>query len=132
LSIDVYIPVSFGELIDKITILEIKSERIIQPERLENIKHELVLLNRIRDGLTLAGSPGIVTLAKELKAINQRIWDAEDIIHGPEQHTLADEDFLIQARVAFTQNDLRARAKRKMNDIVGSSIVEEKSYPSFE
>ena len=64
--------------------------------------------------------------------INKRIWDAEDIVHGAEQYTLPDADFLVQARVAFTQNDLRAQAKRKMNCIVDSSIIEEKSYPSFD
>ncbi len=129
--LEVSIPISLGELLDKVSILEIKSERITQPERLVNVHHELALLNAARDATLGPLSAEIASLAQQLKAVNERIWDAEEVVHGEDHATLSDAAFLRQARIAFEQNDSRARLKRKINDLTGSAVVEEKSYPNF-
>ncbi|WP_198019085.1 DUF6165 family protein [Azorhizobium doebereinerae] len=125
------VPVSLGELLDKISILEIKSERIAQEARLVNVRYELALLTAERDRVLSPMPEEIVRLAAQLKAVNELIWDAEDVVHGEDHATLADEVFLKQARIAFVQNDARARLKRRINDLTGSAVVEEKSYPDF-
>ena len=129
---ELLIPVSVGELFDKISILEIKSERIAQPARLENIRLELHKLIEARDRFVPGGSPELSEAATALKAVNQLIWDAEDVIHGPDAATLPEADFVVNAKIAFDQNDVRSRIKRRINSLVGSVIVEEKSYPDFE
>ncbi|MHB8886170.1 MAG: FkbM family methyltransferase [Methylovirgula sp.] len=130
-GLEVQVPVSLGELIDKISILEIKSERIAQPARLANVRHELGLLQA---ELARALSPmpeEIAALAAALKCVNELIWDAEDVIHGPDAATLPEPVFLQQAHITFDHTDVRARLKRRINDLSGSTIVEEKSYPDF-
>lgn len=129
--LELSIPVSLGELLDKISILEIKSERITQPERLVNVHHELALLTGARDEALGPLSTEIASLAAQLKTVNERIWDAEDVVHGEDHATISDAVFLHQARIAFAQNDTRARLKRKINDLTGSAVIEEKSYPNF-
>lgn len=131
MTVEIQVPVSVGELFDKISILEIKSERITQPDRLRNVRHELVLLTQLRDSYETFNQVGVLALAAELKQINQKIWNAEDVIHSENSAALSEEIFLRNAKIAFEQNDLRAQVKRKINAIVGSAIVEEKSYPSF-
>lgn len=129
--LELSIPISLGELLDKISILEIKSERITQPERLLNVHYELAMLTAARDGALGPLSSEIASLAGQLKAVNERIWDAEEVVHGEDHATISDAVFLHQARIAFEQNDSRARLKRKINDLTGSAVVEEKSYPNF-
>ncbi len=124
-------PVSLGELIDKISILEIKSERITQPERLANIRHELNLLQTELDRVLSPLPEQIAALAVSLKRVNELIWNAEDVIHGPDAAILREQVFLKQAHIAFDQNDVRARLKRRINDLSGSAVVEEKSYENF-
>jgi len=131
MSLEVMTPISLGELVDKITILEIKSEQIIERARLRNIRYELSLLVEVRDKALGPLTGSLATLAAEIKEVNKRIWDAEDAIHGMHRVELREVEFLRSARIAFEQNDRRARLKRRINDMVGSAIVEEKSYADF-
>lgn len=130
-ALEVSVPVSLGELLDKISILEIKSERISQEARLVNVRYELGLLAGELARVLSPVPPEIASLAAQLKAVNERIWEAEDVIHGEDYATLPEQVFVKHARIAFEQNDTRARLKRKINDLVGSAVVEEKSYPDF-
>jgi hypothetical protein len=123
-------PVSFGELIDKITILEIKSERIADPAKLDNVRGELELL---RD--TWRGHPAaaidIVTLQGALKQVNERLWVIEDEIRVQEQRQLFDATFVKLARSVYFENDQRAALKRQINLRLGSTLIEEKSYQDY-
>lgn len=130
-TLEFRVPVSLGELLDKISILEIKSERIMQEARLRNVRYELALLKEERDRVLTPAHDALTELAAQLKAVNEIIWDAEDVIHGENYATLSEDVFVKQARIAFENNDTRARIKRKINDLIGSAVVEEKSYPDF-
>lgn len=126
----ILIPVSVGELMDKITILEIKLERIDDPEKLRNVRKELDLLNR-----TWAGSPharqDIEGHRKALKEVNNTLWDIEDRIRSLEASGTFDEQFVQTARSVYVQNDRRAEIKRRINLELGSELVEEKSYADY-
>lgn len=120
-------PVSYGELIDKITILEIKAERIGDPAKQANIRRELGALDRVREG-ALAATPELAALRDELAAVNRRLWEVEDALRGCEREGRFDAHFVELARSVYRENDRRATLKRALNKLTGSDIVEEKSY----
>jgi hypothetical protein len=121
------VPVSAGELFDKITILQIKQERIADPAKLANVRLELSLLNDAAAALPTA-DPEVQALLAELKSINETIWDAEDLVREFERTGAFGEPFVNNARATYRNNDRRARAKRRLNELLGSTLVEEKSH----
>ena len=126
---NIKIPISPGELLDKITILEIKSECIEDKEKLSNVETELKLLSKIWEKT----SPDYVleTLKQELKENNKALWDIEDKIRIKESNKEFDHIFIELARSVYIQNDKRADTKKKINLKLGSMIVEEKSYADY-
>lgn len=127
---EIRVPVSFGELIDKLTILEIKSERIGDAAKLVNVRRELDAL-----ALTWSESPAsasdITVERAALKAVNERLWEIEDQIRLKEAAQAFDEEFIRLARSVYFENDERARLKRQINTALGSTLVEEKSYQDY-
>ena len=126
----VQVPVSWGEVIDKITILEIKSERLEDAAKLENVRKELGLLAQVRDA-EFADHPGLLTLTARLKAVNKILWDVEDQIRLCERAKDFGPRFIELARAVYVNNDSRATLKREINDLLGSDLVEEKSYAPY-
>ena len=124
------VPVSVGELIDKITILEIKSERIKDEEKLENVKRELKLLRSVRTKNKL-GDANLEKHTAQLKDVNETLWDIEDRIRAKEGREDFDRGFIELARAVYINNDKRADLKREINLAVGSELVEEKSYAAY-
>ncbi len=124
------VPISPGELIDKITILEIKRERLTNTKQLENVKHELELLKATRD-TQIASSPKTEELTQQLKDVNEALWDIEDAIRDCERESEFGSRFIELARSVYHQNDRRAALKREVNEHLGSAIVEEKSYTDY-
>jgi hypothetical protein len=124
------IPVAPGELVDKITILEIKRERIEGEAKQENIRRELALL---REQASFLPSPdnALQRLSEDLKRVNERIWDLEATIRDCERAGTFDERFVATARQIYRANDERAALKRAINLHLGSAIVEEKSYSGY-
>lgn len=122
------IPVSVGELFDKLSILDIKIERIADNERRENVKREYDLLNEIsrplRDKLTERG----FELVRELRTINIEIWNAENQVRRFERQNKFESEYIDVARRNYKNNDRRAALKRELNAIFGSTIVEEKEH----
>ena len=115
-------PISVGELIDKITILEIKEERIADESKRVNVQDELKALRSIE-------VPNIPTdLVDELRGVNDRLWDIEDAIREKERMSEFDEKFVELARSVYFTHDRRSRIKRSINEISGSDLIEEKSY----
>ena len=126
----VRIDVSYRELIDKITILEIKFERITDAAKLANVERELAILNDA--WLRIGVDPENVGAEREaLKAINERLWDIEDRIRRKEADRAFDDEFVELARSVYRTNDDRSRVKRAINDRLGSDLVEEKSYQRY-
>lgn len=124
------VPVSFGELIDKITILEIKSARIGDAAKLANVRHELQLLESTWQAHE-ASAVDITAERAQLKAVNEALWDIEDRIRLKERDRAFDEDFIALARSVYVRNDERAAAKKAINLKLGSTLVEEKSYQDY-
>lgn len=123
------VQVSHGELLDKMSILEIKSQRIDSPEKLINIRTELELLqDQARIFLT---QQSIANSYQALKKVNEELWETEDRIRLKEKNQIFDTEFVQLARTVYFQNDNRARIKRHINEISGSLIVEEKSYQEY-
>ncbi|HVH35187.1 MAG TPA: DUF6165 family protein [Tahibacter sp.] len=123
-------PISHGELIDKITILEIKSEQIADPAKLANVRKELDLLLAVwRDDA--AAAVDIAAERARLKAVNQALWDIEDRIRLKEKAQAFDAEFVELARAVYFQNDDRAAIKREINLKLGSQLIEEKSYQNY-
>ncbi|MGD9547847.1 MAG: DUF6165 family protein [Candidatus Krumholzibacteriia bacterium] len=124
------VEISVGELLDKITILEIKSERITDPAKLANVRTELQALRE-----TWAASPlssgDIAGLLVRLKAVNEKLWDIEDGIRDLEAAGDFGERFIALARSVYFSNDERAALKRELNLRLGSRLVEEKSYTDY-
>ncbi|MBS3958514.1 MAG: hypothetical protein KGZ52_03830 [Xanthomonadaceae bacterium] len=127
---EIRVPVSFGELLDKIAILEIKAERIADPAKRANVARELEALEA-----TWAGHPAsrqdIAALRAALKAVNERLWVIEDDIRLKEQAQDFGAEFVRLARAVYFENDERARIKKDINLALGSSFVEEKSYADY-
>ena len=124
------VPVAPGELIDKITILEIKRARIAEPAKLANVRRELALLEVARDQAVVASEP-LAALTRDLKAVNQKLWQIEDDIRACEAARDFGEAFVALARAVYRSNDSRAAIKRRINELLGSAILEEKSYKSY-
>ncbi|MDZ4261172.1 MAG: DUF6165 family protein [Pseudomonadota bacterium] len=122
--------ISVGEFLDKVTILEIKSERITDPAKLENVHKELNILRQ-----TWQASPfsqqDIAAEIAELKEINAQLWKIEDDIRDKESEAAFDDQFIQLARSVYVINDKRAAIKRRINVKVGSTLVEEKSYADY-
>lgn len=127
---EISVPISPGELIDKLTILEIKSERMSDAKKLANVKLELKLLSETWIASDYA-KIDIQTEWLELKRINGELWDIEDDIRDEERNQRFGEQFIKLARAVYFINDDRAAIKRQINDKLGSKIVEEKSYASY-
>ena len=119
-----------GELIDKITILEIKAERIADPGKLANVHRELRSLTATRDK-ELTPSPELDGFTAELRRINERLWEIEDDIRDCERNGDFGERFIELARAVYRTNDRRAAAKRSINELLGSELVEEKDYAAY-
>jgi tetratricopeptide (TPR) repeat protein len=126
----VTVVISPGELIDKITILEIKSERLTDAAKLDHVRAELQAL-RTACAQTLPSSERLQTLTAELRAVNETLWQVEDDIRLCERNEDFGPRFIELARSVYRENDLRAALKRRINDLLGSEIVEEKSYASY-
>lgn len=122
----VTVPISVGELLDKITILEIKAERIGDPAKLAHVRHELDALAGLSAGLGLGTEA--LALVGELGQVNRRLWDVEDRLRALERAETFGPEFIALARSVYRENDHRARLKRRLNELTGSALVEEKSY----
>ncbi|OAX57862.1 DUF6165 family protein [Xanthomonas graminis] len=127
---EILVPVSFGELLDKIAILQIKSERICDAAKLANVRAELSALERTWMAHP-AASGDVARLRLELKTVNERLWVIEDEIRIKEKAQAFDEEFIKLARSVYYENDERARIKKEINLALGSSYVEEKSYQDY-
>lgn len=123
-------PVSFGELIDKITILEIKSERMTDAAKLSNVRDELELLSALWQRDPASGTD-ISAERADLKRINEALWEIEDEIRLKERDRAFDARFIELARAVYHTNDKRAAVKRAINLKLGSRLVEEKSYQDY-
>jgi uncharacterized protein DUF6165 len=124
------VPVSYGELIDKITILEIKSERIRDAAKVANVRVELDLLQETWRADAASG----IDIAAErdaLRSVNEALWDIEDRIRVKEKAKAFDVEFIELARSVYIRNDERAAVKRAINEKLGSTLVEEKSYEDY-
>lgn len=124
------IPVSWGELLDKITILQIKAERIENPEKRDNVKRELEALEAVRARRWQA-DPVLEQLVAELRQVNEQLWDIEDEIRRCERDRCYDERFVELARSVYLTNDRRADLKYRLNQLLDSELVEEKSYQGY-
>lgn len=124
---DILVPVSPGELIDKLTILRIKSERISDPAKLVNIRHEQDVLSAVVADKVPA-SDALSAEWDTLYQINSALWEIEDDIRACDDKGDFGDTFIRLARAVYQTNDERAKVKRRINDLLGSAIVEEKSY----
>lgn len=119
-----------GEFLDKLTILEIKSERIADPAKLANVRRELALLRATWEASGLAGRDVSAALA-ELKQVNVTLWEVEDRLREKEALRAFDAEFIELARSVYITNDRRAAIKRDLNVALGSDLIEEKSYKAY-
>jgi len=127
---EILIPISPGELLDKITILRIKADRIEDTDKLANVQKELEMLDAVWSEAVVHDDT-IRQLTAELTSINESLWDIEDDIREEERHRRFGERFIELARSVYVTNDKRAEAKKKINLHLGSAIVEEKSYQDY-
>jgi len=127
---NIFVPVSPGEVLDKITILEIKSERIQDEAKLQNVRRELALLKETW-AQSVVEDKTIRRLHDELKDINGALWDIEDAIRDEERSQRFKQRFIELARNVYFTNDRRSRVKKELNLHLGSEIVEEKSYQTY-
>ncbi|MGV8943283.1 DUF6165 family protein [Thermomonas sp.] len=127
---EILVPVSFGELLDKISILQIKSERMTDAAKLANVRNELSALEQTWMAHPSAGG-NIAQLRAALKAVNERLWVIEDDIRSKEKAQVFDEGFIQLARSVYFENDVRAGIKKDINLALGSAYVEEKSYQDY-
>ena len=124
------VPVSYGELLDKLTILEIKSERMSDAAKLANVRDELRLLEHTWQAHPAAHTD-IAAERAALKQVNAALWDIEDRIRLKEKAQAFDAEFIALARAVYVRNDERAAIKRAINLKLGSRLVEEKSYQDY-
>ena len=127
---NIHVPVSPGEVLDKITILEIKSERMSDPEKVANVRVELALLQETWSQ-AVAEDDVIRELHAQLKEINEGLWEIEDDIRDKERVKEFDARFIELARSVYFTNDRRSEVKKKLNLHLGSQIIEEKSYQDY-
>jgi hypothetical protein len=126
----ILVEIAPGELIDKITILEIKTERMRDEDKLKNVRVELDVLAKARDA-AIAPSAELDELARQLKAVNEALWEIEDDIRDCERQGDFGAKFVELARSVYRSNDRRAALKRQINELLGSSLLEEKSYAQY-
>ena len=122
------VPVSWGELVDKITILEIKAERMSDPAKVANVTRELWMLSN-KLGTTFGGE--VLNLKLKLKSVNEELWDIEDEIRDCERAQNFGPRFVELARAVYITNDRRAELKREINIALASELIEEKSYRPY-
>jgi len=127
---EIKVPISPGELLDKITILRIKSQRMTDPRKLANVRLELEALEETWKSSAYADID-VGTDLNALLAVNGRLWTIEDDIRDKERAKTFDEEFVRLARAVYIENDERAAIKRRLNVKLGSSLVEEKSYSQY-
>ena len=127
---EIKVPISPGELLDKITILRIKSTRMSDPEKLANVRNELRALEETW-GASVHAKAGIEADVTSLLEVNERLWVIEDHIRDKERAKAFDDEFIRLARAVYFENDGRALIKRRINLKLGSAIVEEKSYSDY-
>lgn len=123
-------PISVGELFDKISILEVKAERLDDEAKRANVLRELALLRETCDAAGVL-TPEVAALAEELRAVNAGLWDVEDGKRDCERRQDFGPDFIALARRVYRENDRRAALKKAINLAAGSTIVEEKSYRAY-
>jgi hypothetical protein len=121
------IEVSNGEIVDKLTIIEIKLERITDKLKLDNLKNEYNMLEKVVSGIIKHSDP----LYAELYKVNTELWEIEDHIRELERNKDFGKDFVETARSVYFKNDLRSEIKRKINLATGSGLIEEKSYDKY-
>lgn len=127
---DILVPISPGELLDKITILRIKAARMTDSTKVRNVRLELDLLEKTwRD--SGAAIPEVTTDEAALQRVNEALWDIEDKIRDKELAQQFDAEFIELARAVYVTNDERAAVKKRINVALGSRIVEEKSYKPY-
>ena len=126
----IMVEVAPGELIDKITILQIKTERIDDADKVKNVRIELEVLETARDSV-IQSSVELDRLTAELKSVNEALWVIEDDIRDCERDKDFGPKFIELARSVYRTNDRRAAAKREINELLGSKIIEEKSYADY-
>ena len=124
------IPISWGELFDKITILQIKLENLQNQNALKNVKIEYAQLSKIYN-ISFIDDVSAKKLMNNLKQINNKLWDIEDKIRDKERNNAFDEEFIELARSVYITNDERSRIKRNINETFGSQLIEEKSYSDY-
>jgi hypothetical protein len=127
---DILVPISPGELLDKITILRIKSARMTDADKVRNVRLELDVLEKTwRD--SGAAIPEVAADETALQRVNEALWDIEDKIRDKELAQQFDAEFIELARAVYVTNDERAAVKKRINVALGSRIVEEKSYKPY-
>ncbi len=124
------VEISPGELLDKISILEIKLAQIENPAKLKNVRRELDLLNHICQA-NLLGSEQLDSMMEDLRRVNRLLWVIEDDVRECERNGDFGPRFIDLARSVYRRNDERSAAKRRINDLLGSDIIEEKSYEEY-
>ena len=126
----ILVALSPGELLDKISILEIKSERMTDPHQLAHVRAELSLLHQAWSR-SVVEDESLQALRADLREVNQKLWQIEDDIREKERARKFDQDFIELARSVYFTNDRRAQIKQELNRLLGSGIVEEKSYQPY-
>ena len=126
------IEVSNGEILDKITILVIKSKKITDPIKLKNINNELDELKSFLDVVGYESNSTVNSLVKELESVNEKLWDVEDKLRDKERSKQFDDEFIKLARDVYFTNDERAKIKKNLNEVTNSKLVEEKSYQKYD
>lgn len=124
-----WVPVAWGELFDKITILTIKARRIADPVPRANVERELALLSEVRRQALVAPPAGIAEIEAELAAVNEELWTIEDEIRRLDRAGEFGPAFVALARAVYRTNDRRAALKRRIDELTGSPLREEKWYP---
>jgi hypothetical protein len=125
------VPISVEELFDKITILEIKALRIVDEVKRLNVTRELTVLKTVADDSLQLGDEGL-KLVDDLRQVNSLLWDVEDRIRDYERNKDFGSRFVELARSVYHHNDERARLKKQLNELTGSTLVEEKSYVAYD
>ena len=123
-------PISVGELIDKLTILEIKLSEIVERAKLDNVRREYETLV-VATPPSLLARVEVAELRARLRDVNGELWRIEDEIRAKERARAFDDEFIALARAVYVTNDVRAALKREINRVCGSALIEEKSYASY-
>ena len=126
------IEVSNGEILDKITILVIKSKKITDLTKLKNINNELDELKPFLDVVNYESNSTVNSLVKELESVNEKLWNVEDKLRDKERSKQFDDEFIKLARDVYFTNDERAKIKKNLNEVTNSKLVEEKSYQKYD